>query len=154
MGASPTKPRPLGEPYVASDAVSNPKTSAHDGQHVKPVATATETAKLAEAATGANNGNTALPVMHKEVHSGGSETLCLRTYLVLGRLFKLHPDFDVAIAGILAGDPFGCVVLIHETRDEEWTRVVWSRLRETLLPQGKGIARVKVELSVTVLCRI
>ncbi|CAM9697392.1 unnamed protein product, partial [Laminaria digitata] len=25
---------------------------------------------------------------------------------------------------------------IHETRDEEWTRAVWSRLSELLLPQG------------------
>lgn len=61
---------------------------------------------------------------------------CLRNYLVLGRLFKLHPDFDAAIEGILVRDAGGCVVLIHETRDEEWTRVVWSRLRESLFPRG------------------
>lgn len=61
---------------------------------------------------------------------------CLRSYLVLGRLFKLHPKFDLAIEGILAGDVDGCVILIHETRDEEWTRAVWSRLRDSLVPQG------------------
>lgn len=61
---------------------------------------------------------------------------CLRNYLVLGRLFKLHPDFDAAIEGILVRDAGGCVVLIHETTDEEWTRVVWSRLRKLLFPRG------------------
>lgn len=61
---------------------------------------------------------------------------CRRTYLVLGRLFKLHPHFDAAIEGILAGDPRGCVLLIHETADEEWTRGVWRRLMAQLGPQG------------------
>lgn len=61
---------------------------------------------------------------------------CSRNYLVLARLFKMHPDFDAAIAGVLAGDADGCVVLIHETRDEEWTRVVLARLRELLVPRG------------------
>lgn len=61
---------------------------------------------------------------------------CVRHYLVLARLFKIHPDFEAAIAGVLAGDADGCVVLIHETRDEEWTRVVWARLRGVLVPQG------------------
>ena len=64
-------------------------------------------------------------------------TTCRQNYLVLGRLFKLHPDFDAAINMILAGDPGGCVVLIHETTDEELTRVVWDRLRGLLAPQGK-----------------
>lgn len=51
--------------------------------------------------------------------------LCSRNYLVLARLFKLHPGFDAAIEGILSGDAGECVVLTHETRDEVWTRVVW-----------------------------
>lgn len=62
---------------------------------------------------------------------------CRHKYLVMGRLFKLHPDFDVAIEGILEGDKDGCVILIHETKDEEWTRVVWSRLRDVLAPRGR-----------------
>ncbi|CAM9670942.1 unnamed protein product [Ectocarpus sp. 6 AP-2014] len=61
---------------------------------------------------------------------------CRHKYLVMGRLFKLHPDFDAAIEGILEGDKDGCVILIHETKDEEWTRVVWSRLRDVLAPRG------------------
>ncbi|CBJ29260.1 putative methyltransferase [Ectocarpus siliculosus] len=62
---------------------------------------------------------------------------CRHKYLVMGRLFKLHPDFDAAIEGILEGDKDGCVILIHETKDEEWTRVVWSRLRDVLAPRGR-----------------
>ena len=67
---------------------------------------------------------------------------CSKNYLVLARLFKLHPDFDAAVEGILAGDAGGCVVLIHETRDEEWTQVVWNRLRERLVPRGICVFRI------------
>ncbi|CAM9713019.1 unnamed protein product, partial [Hapterophycus canaliculatus] len=66
----------------------------------------------------------------------GGWSPCRRNYLVMGRLFKLHPDFDDAIEGILAGDADGCVVLIHETKDEEWTRAVWTRLKKALVPRG------------------
>lgn len=74
-----------------------------------------------------------------EVDEHGLEgsTACQHTYLVLGRLFKLHPDFDAGIEKILSGDPKGCVILIHETTDEEWTRAVWDRLTHLLVPQGK-----------------
>lgn len=73
-----------------------------------------------------------------DLDSQGS-TGCLRTYVVLGRLFKLHPEFDAAIKGILARDREGCVLLMHETTDEEWTRCVWSRLRGILLPLGTEV---------------
>lgn len=72
-----------------------------------------------------------------EEHGLEESTACQHTYLVLGRLFKLHPDFDAGIEKILAGDPEGCVILIHETTDEEWTRAVWDRLTQLLVPQGK-----------------
>uniref|UniRef100_A0A7S2CRM6 O-GlcNAc transferase C-terminal domain-containing protein n=1 Tax=Octactis speculum TaxID=3111310 RepID=A0A7S2CRM6_9STRA len=55
---------------------------------------------------------------HEEVH----------TFLVLGRLFKLHPDFDEIILGILYADRLSCVVLIQE-RHELWTARVWERLQ-------------------------
>ncbi|CAM9214198.1 unnamed protein product, partial [Discosporangium mesarthrocarpum] len=58
-------------------------------------------------------------------------------YLVLGRLFKLHPEFDEAVAGILEEDPDGCVVLIHEKQEEEWTRAIWRRLMTKLTPLGE-----------------
>lgn len=66
-----------------------------------------------------------------------SALLCRQTYLVFGRLFKLHYAFDTAVEGILAKDSEGCVVLIHETRDEAWTRAVWERLTRKLSPTGE-----------------
>lgn len=66
-----------------------------------------------------------------------SALLCRRSYLVFGRLFKLHYAFDTAIEGILAKDSEGCVVLIHEKRDEAWTRSVWKRLTGKLKPRGQ-----------------
>ncbi len=56
-------------------------------------------------------------------------------YLVLARMFKLHPDTHATVEGIRGG----CVVLIHETIDEELTRAVWSRLRGALVPPEVGI---------------
>jgi hypothetical protein len=49
-------------------------------------------------------------------------------YLVLGRLFKLHPAFDDALLGILARDDRAVVALIQE-RQEPWTQAVWARLQ-------------------------
>lgn len=77
---------------------------------------------------------------------------CLRTYLVFGRLFKLHSDFDPAIEGILVGDSAGCVVLIHETRDEEWTRAVWRTLIGKLA--SKGVQTLSTGISGLLLPRV
>ncbi|CAM9872834.1 unnamed protein product, partial [Scytosiphon promiscuus] len=38
---------------------------------------------------------------------------CGALYLVPQTLYKLHPDFDQLVAGVLAVDPSGCVVLIR-----------------------------------------
>lgn len=126
-------------PSVAAAAATAPAAATAAAPKNPPQYHVAKVIKAAAAVAAAKNDNTTFDVMHgEEPRSGGSDAPnCLRTYLVLGRLFKLHPDFDVAIAGILAGDPSGCVVLIHETRDEEWTRTVWDRLRQVLLPQGR-----------------
>ncbi|CAM9920099.1 unnamed protein product, partial [Choristocarpus tenellus] len=57
-------------------------------------------------------------------------------YLVLGRLFKLHPDFDNAVMSILEEDINGRVVVIHEKQEGEWTRAIWERLQKKLTPKG------------------
>lgn len=64
-------------------------------------------------------------------------TGCIHEYLILGRLFKLHPDFDTAVREILERDPAGCIVLIHETLNEDWTRAVWKRLTDKLRSVGE-----------------
>lgn len=97
-----------------------------------------------DASTRTDDGSTAAVLAHATDHResrliGGeaeASASCRQNYLVMGRLFKLHPNFDSAIEGILAGDASGCVILIHETRDEEWTRDVWKRLRKVLVPRG------------------
>jgi predicted O-linked N-acetylglucosamine transferase (SPINDLY family) len=52
-------------------------------------------------------------------------------YLCPQNLFKLHPDFDAILAGILTQDPHGVVVLI-EGRDPAWTQHIRSRFARTL----------------------
>lgn len=60
-------------------------------------------------------------------------------YLVLGRLFKLHPDFDAALLDILSRDPTGVVVLVAEAQ-RPVTRRLWRRL-ETY---GKNLDRLRI----------
>lgn len=49
-------------------------------------------------------------------------------------LFKLHPDFDAILAGILRRDPRGVVVLLHG-RDPHWDELLCRRFAATL-PDG------------------
>ncbi len=52
-------------------------------------------------------------------------------YLCPQSLFKFHPRFDQALAGILRGDPAGQVVLI-EGRVPQWTELLVKRFRQTI----------------------
>jgi protein O-GlcNAc transferase len=56
-------------------------------------------------------------------------------YLILGRLFKLHPDFENAMFEILNRDKCGRIVLITE-RARHLNQVVYGRLRSTALSKG------------------
>ena len=47
-------------------------------------------------------------------------------YFCAQTLFKLHPDFDAILAGILRQDPLGQLVLI-EGRQPHWTHLVKER---------------------------
>ena len=46
-------------------------------------------------------------------------------------LFKLHPDFDAVLAGILRGDPDGVLVMV-KSRYASWQRALTHRLRRTM----------------------
>jgi predicted O-linked N-acetylglucosamine transferase (SPINDLY family) len=52
-------------------------------------------------------------------------------YICPQALFKLHPDFDVIIAGILRGDPLGEVVLV-EARTTSWNEQLQKRFQATI----------------------
>jgi len=52
-------------------------------------------------------------------------------YLCPQNLFKVHPDMDDLIAGILRKDPRGIVVMV-EGRVANWTRLLRKRWRETM----------------------
>jgi uncharacterized protein (TIGR03032 family) len=54
-----------------------------------------------------------------------------RVYLCPQTMFKFHPDFDGALAGILAADPTGDVVVI-EGRQANWTRRLRERWARTI----------------------
>lgn len=52
-------------------------------------------------------------------------------YLCPQSLFKLHPDFDAILAGILRGDPQGDVLLI-EARTSAWGELLRQRFQKTI----------------------
>jgi protein O-GlcNAc transferase len=60
-------------------------------------------------------------------------------YLCFQNLFKIHPDFDEVLAGILQRDPQGDIVMM-EGRHVTWTKMLQSRLERNL---GSNAARVK-----------
>ncbi|HAC90680.1 MAG TPA: TIGR03032 family protein, partial [Planctomycetaceae bacterium] len=53
-------------------------------------------------------------------------------------LFKFHPDFDQALAGILETDPSGLLVLI-DGRVPRWTSELQRRFRRTLPQSGRRV---------------
>jgi predicted O-linked N-acetylglucosamine transferase (SPINDLY family) len=61
--------------------------------------------------------------------------------LVVGRLFKLHPEFDSALGEVLRRNPQAFVVFIFE-RALAWNRVAMQRLAGAVGPAG--MARVRL----------
>jgi predicted O-linked N-acetylglucosamine transferase (SPINDLY family) len=66
-------------------------------------------------------------------------------YICPQALFKLHPDFDAIIAGILRGDPLGEVVLV-EARTTAWNEQLRKRFQVTI-PDVVGQVRFVPGLS-------
>ena len=52
-------------------------------------------------------------------------------YFIFGRLFKMHPSFDVALASILENDARGAVVLVHKYPFQTITTIT-ERLRRSM----------------------
>lgn len=52
-------------------------------------------------------------------------------YLCPQTLYKLHPDFDEMIAGILREDPVGQVVLV-DCRHQQWVDLLLARFKKTM----------------------
>jgi predicted O-linked N-acetylglucosamine transferase (SPINDLY family) len=52
-------------------------------------------------------------------------------YGCLQTLFKFHPEFDVALAGILRQDPLGTLVLLH-AKHRQWEETLMARFQRTM----------------------
>lgn len=61
-----------------------------------------------------------------------------RLYICTQTLFKLHPQFDDALAGILEGDDAGRVVFIG-ARNQSWVDLIKARFKKRL---GRNLERV------------
>ena len=53
--------------------------------------------------------------------------------MVLGRLFKLHPDFDETLANILIHSPDNTVLVLVAEIIEEWNVVIYDRILDALI---------------------
>jgi predicted O-linked N-acetylglucosamine transferase (SPINDLY family) len=54
-----------------------------------------------------------------------------RWYACQQTLFKIHPDFDVLVGGILRRDPRG-IVILFTGQQENWARLLQSRFRASI----------------------
>lgn len=70
----------------------------------------------------------------KAVTFNGART-CGALYLVPQTLYKLHPDFDRLVAGVLRKDLSGCVVFIQDF-EAEVTQGLARRMSATLRAEG------------------
>ncbi|CAN0092911.1 unnamed protein product, partial [Ectocarpus sp. 8 AP-2014] len=66
---------------------------------------------------------------------------CGALYLVPQTLYKLHPDFDRLVAGVLSADPSGCAVFIRAL-EAYMTEGLTRRMSRTLLAAGVERERV------------
>ena len=66
---------------------------------------------------------------------------CEALYLVPQTLYKLHPDFDMLVAGVLQADVSGCVVFIRAF-ETATTEGLVRRMSKTLMAAGVGFERV------------
>lgn len=65
---------------------------------------------------------------------------CEALYLVPQTLYKLHPDFDTLVAGVLKADVSGCVVFIRAF-ETVTTEALVGRMSKALLAAGVGFER-------------
>ena len=59
--------------------------------------------------------------------------------MVLGRLFKLHPDFDETLANILIHSPDNTVLVLVAEIIEEWNVVIYDRILAALISDRKSV---------------
>lgn len=76
-----------------------------------------------------------IPPALRDGGDGSPETRCGALYLVPQTLYKLHPDFDRLVAGVLRGDPSGCAVFI-QALDAPTTEGIARRLSRALADAG------------------
>lgn len=107
----------------------------------------TATANTIEGSTAAVSGSGS--VQHDDVagriaSDGERRSLppsCGALYLVPQTLYKLHPDFDRLVAGVLRADLSGCVVFI-KALEASITEDLVRRMSRTLLAAGVAAERV------------
>lgn len=66
---------------------------------------------------------------------------CGALYLVPQTLYKLHPDFDELVAGVLRLDRSGCAVFIRAS-EPSMTEMLAQRMSRTLSEAGVGSERI------------
>lgn len=73
--------------------------------------------------------------------SDDQRAACGALYVVPQTLFKLHPDFDRLVVGVLSADPSGCVVFIR-AEEASMTEALAQRMSRTVF--GAGVAPERV----------
>jgi hypothetical protein len=69
--------------------------------------------------------------------------------LVLGRLFKLHPNFDVVLAGILISSPENSMVILIAEKINDWNQLIYDRIYNRVIDLLKGIYNIDSDIADT-----
>jgi len=69
--------------------------------------------------------------------------------LVLGRLFKLHPNFDVVLAGILILSPETSMVILIAEKINDWNQLIYDRIYNRVIDLLKGTYNIDSNIADT-----
>jgi hypothetical protein len=69
--------------------------------------------------------------------------------LVLGRLFKLHPNFDVVLAGILISSPENSLVILIAEKINDWNQFIYDRIYNRVIDLLKGTFSIDSNITIT-----
>lgn len=109
-----------------------------DTRNPSAFSTAANTTEAVAAAAGGGGGD---PQIDDAAEQRSLSPSCGALYLVPQTLYKLHPDFDRLVSGVLAADLSGCVVFI-EAFEASTTEGLVRRITRKLLAAGVAPERV------------
>lgn len=141
--ARPAPPKPA---VVTREALGIPRrpVPSRSARHSSGFSATANTAATGAAAAGGGGSVEDGDIGGRLASDGGHRSLppsCGALYLVPQTLYKIHPDFDRFVAGVLNADLSGCAVFIKAFETSTTERLM-RRMSRALLAAGVAAERV------------